>query len=382
MRVGFFVGQIQSEELGGGHVFQVSIIEALVRARCSHELYVYYSCDKDLFENTENIKFINIESEDNLIFKKKYKMLNDLALKIKIGLIYFLTIGSESVEMPYIATVWDLAHRVHPYFPEVSTSGWTFENREKDYSKVLPAASRIVIGNEAGVNQICKYYNVDAGKVKTIPMPTPDYVYSLRPDDSILKKHNLEQRKYLFYPAQFWPHKNHIRLLKAAKILKEQDFKIVFTGSDMGNMRYIKQKVEEFELQDTVLFLGFVSKEELIALYKNAFALAFTSLFGPDNIPPLEAMALRCPVIYPKIEGAYEQLRDCALYFDPHCVEELIEQVEKLKITALREELINKAETLAREYHVDNYVKEIFNLLDEFALIRECWCSSEKYIDL
>lgn len=381
MRVGFFVGVVQSEKYGGGHTFQISIIDELKNIHSNHEIFIYYQSEKKLFEDTQNIKFVNMHFEKIMkrkrkFFQKKKRWVEPFDLLIqrdKIELIYFLTPSFNIPKVPYIATIWDLAHRVHPYFPEVSTHGWTYEMRELHYSKAIPRASYVIIGNDSGKNQICRYYNVDETRVKTIPVPTPNYVYELDADNSILKKYNLEPQKYLFYPAQFWSHKNHIRLVKAMKTLKNQGFKMVFTGSEQGNKKYIQQKVEEFGLSDDILFLGFISKNELISLYKNAYALTYTSFFGPDNLPPLEAMALRCPVIYPEIEGAYEQLRDCALYFNPLDEDDLVNKIEKLKYENVKNELIEKGENLAREYHVKNYVDNIFKIIDEFCPIRECW---------
>ena len=44
---------------------------------------------------------------------------------------------------------------------------------------------------------------------------------------------------YIYYPAQFWAHKNHIYILKAIKILREMkniDVDVVFSGSNKGNL--------------------------------------------------------------------------------------------------------------------------------------------------
>lgn len=389
MKIGFFVGAIQNEKYGGGHTFQISVVEELKNINTEHEIIIYYENKEKIFEDTKNAKFVNLHFEDIMkrkrkFFQKKKRWVEPFDLLIqrdKIELVYFITHSFDIPKAPYIATVLDLAHRVHPYFPEVSTHGWTFDMREKHYSEALPKASYIVIGNDAGKKQICRYYNIDESRVKTIPMITPNYVYELDADDSILEKHNLEPQKYLFYPAQFWSHKNHIRLIKAMKTMKNQnfsqefwqDFKIVFTGTDQGNKKYVEQKVEKFVLTKDILFLGFISKNELISLYKNAYALAYASFFGPDNIPPLEAMALKCPVIYPKIEGAREQLQDCALYFNPIDENDLLDKIEKLKDANLRNQLIEKGEKLARKHHVENYVKNMFKVIDEFSPIRECW---------
>lgn len=391
MRIGVFVGRIQNEKIGGGHTFQVSLIKGLINTDSEHEFYFYYHSDNNLFEDVKNIKFVNMKFENakikkKLFFKKKKKndsYLNILTLRDKIELVYCITPVFQEIETPFIYTVWDLAHRSSGHFPEISINN-EFVNREHGYLNIIPRASFVVIGNNEGKRQICKYYNVEEDRVKIIPMVTPDYVYNQNVDISVLKKYGIEPKKYLFYPAQFWPHKNHIRLVKAMKKLKEQgsDYKLILTGSDVGNQTYIKQKIKEYGLENDVLLLGFVTKEEIIALYQNAFALTYASYFGPDNIPPLEAMALKCPVVCSNIVGMREQLSDCALFFDPKNEDSLIEQLKKLEDDNLQASLIKKGETLAKSCCVENYISQMLKIVDDFIPIRECWSSTEKYMPL
>lgn len=382
----------QDEKIGGGYTFHMSIIEGLMKVQSDHEFYFYYKSKKKLFENNNsNIKFTNMKFEyitkikKKLFYKKikKYETdLNTLILRDNIELVYFISPFYEEVKAPFVLTVWDLGHRKESSFPEVSFCNNNFFSRENFYSKILMQASYIVIGNNEGKKQLEGFYNIEPRRIKTIPMPTPNYVYEIQEDLSILGKYGLEKNKYLFYPVQFWAHKNHIRLVKAMKKLKEQglNFKFVFTGSNQGNLEYIKEKVKESGLEKEVLFLGFVKKEEIIALYKNAYALTYASFLGPDNIPPLEAMALRCPVICSDIDGMREQLGDCALFFNPIDEDDLIEKIKQLENNELRQSLIQKGEILAKNCSVENYITKMTEIIEDFVPIRECWSSTERYI--
>ena len=69
-------------------------------------------------------------------------------------------------------TVWDLQHRLQPYFPEVSVEGWTFEKREFFYKKYLPKATYIVIGNDTGKKQVIDLYNIPEFRIKTLFLPS------------------------------------------------------------------------------------------------------------------------------------------------------------------------------------------------------------------
>ena len=64
-----------------------------------------------------------------------------------------------------------------------------------------------------------------------------------------------------------------------------------------------ERQAAERGLAGAVHILGFVSDEELVALYQHAHALLYLSRFGPENLPPLEAFALGCPAIVEDVCG-------------------------------------------------------------------------------
>lgn len=387
MRVGIYIGRIQDPTKGGSATFQMSVLNELIKSNSNHTFFIFYKNKKDLFQDTEQVKFINLEFRFKHLLTRQSKsrklLLNEKALENKIELMWFLIPSYYFVEVPFVLTVWDVEHRLHPYFPEVSFSGWTFDARESFYQNAIPKAAYVAIGTQEGANQLEKFYNIDADRIKLIPFTVPQFVYENKPDDSILNKNQLVENEYLFYPAQFWPHKNHIRLIKALRLLKNQgvSLKVAFSGADKGNLKYIKQKVKELDLEDDVKFLGFVSESELVSLYKNAFALTYLSIFGPNNIPPLEAAALKCPIICSNVKGMEEQLKDAALFFDAVNEYDLAEKIKLLlENNQLRSELIEKASCLADSLSCDKYVKNMVEVIDNFAPYRECWGNEEKYI--
>lgn len=380
MRVGFFAGTILPDFFyGGGAVFQGAIIEALRRVQCGHDFYVYYRCLKSIFPKLDGrVHFVNVLEEVNA--QADQHPLNTLVLRDKIELLYFITIDFEVIGVPFVYTVWDLEHRHSPFFPELSVTGWDFTRREQLFSSVIPRAYCTVIGNETGKRQVCNYYQVDSERVRVLPLPVADYIRETPPDDGILAQLGLEPQKYLFYPAQFWPHKNHVRLVKAMAALREQGLKLVLSGRDFGNQKYVRQKVAEYGLQDCVLFPGFVENAGMVALYRNAYAMTFASFCGPDNLPPIEAMALGCPVICSDFTGARDQLGENALYFDPRDESGVIAGVNALRDPALRQRLVSGGLELAQSRTAANYVKQMLTIVDDFIPYRECWSSQEVYI--
>jgi glycosyltransferase involved in cell wall biosynthesis len=389
MKIAIFIGELQPNQSGGSATFEQSIIKEISSLNSKHKFFIFYLSEIDLLDKLKNnisndeINFINL-------FSNKVKNSLDLNQELvsrKIDLIWFVSPREEvkNIKIPFIVTIWDLQHRLQSFFPEVSISGWTFDQRESFYQSIIPKASYIIIGNQEGAKQINQFYNYPFERIKTVAMPTPSYVYDLEPNNKILEKYQLKKDQYLFYPAQFWPHKNHIALLDALKIIKENNlnFDLVFTGSDKGNQKYIKQKVKEFSLENEVKFLGFVGRDEIVGLYQNAFCLVFPSMFGPDNIPPLEAMALSCPVICSNSKGMEEQLRDCALFFNPLNPKEIVDQIIKIKNdNSLKLQMVEKGKILAKSVDSKNYIKNVMKIIDEFEPKRRMWSSDEIYVHL
>ena len=216
--------------------------------------------------------------------------------KYELDCAFSLNPGEWSPILPNICTVLDLEHRRKPYFPELANDR-EWNHRERFYRRVLPRALTVIAGTKTGKAQIEHLYGVDQAAVRVIPFPTPSFAL----DEALINdaNHRLPagvNNEFIFYPAQYWAHKNHFRLLKAVQILRRTygwEGKLVCCGSDKGNLKYLIARSVELRVGDSVQFLGFVKQSELIALYRQALALTFVSYFGPDNLPPLEAIRSR-----------------------------------------------------------------------------------------
>jgi glycosyltransferase involved in cell wall biosynthesis len=270
-----------------------------------------------------------------------------------------------------------LQHRVQPWFPELDGDiGW--QARERYYSWFLPRATVVIAGTEVGRKEIELFYKVPADRIKILPHPTPRFALDAPPDsgDRVLKKYGIPD-KYLYYPAQFWSHKNHANLLLAARKLRDEHklvLPVVLVGSDKGNLGYIRRLVKRLDLTSQVYFLGFVCLADLIALYRRAFALTYVTFFGPENLPPLEAFALGCPVIASNVPGAQEQLGDAALLVNPRDPDDIALAVKNLFTNQeLRNVLLQRGRERALKWTARDFVKGIFSILDSFEAVRRCW---------
>jgi glycosyltransferase involved in cell wall biosynthesis len=284
---------------------------------------------------------------------------------------------SFQIDEPYFATVWDLQHRLQPWFPEVSSWGrWRY--RENALREVLQRAVAVITPNRVGKEELIQFYDVPPDRITCLAHPTPSFALKNaqgRAIDSISDR--VLPERFLLYPAQFWPHKNHVNLIAALKLLKDRDgivIKLVLVGSDAGNLAHVQNVVESWQMQDSVTFLGFVSRSDLIYLYQNAFALTYLSYFGPENLPPLEAFALGCPVIASAVTGSKEQYGEAALLVDPTNVEAIAAAIKLVHENPReRDALVARGHARAQRWTAKDYVAGVLKMLDEFEPIRRCW---------
>ncbi|MCA2845074.1 MAG: glycosyltransferase, partial [Microcystis sp. M074S1] len=98
------------------------------------------------------------------------------------------------------------------------------------------------------------------------------------------------------------------------------------------------------------------------------------TFFGPDNLPPLEAMSLGCPVIASNVSGAREQLGDAALIVDQRNAQAIANAIKLLfDDPILRNNLIERGLVRANQWKVEDYAGELFKLIDDFKTVRRCW---------
>jgi glycosyltransferase involved in cell wall biosynthesis len=302
--------------------------------------------------------------------------LDRVAVANGIEFVWFLSAQTGRTDIPYMTVVWDLQHRATPWFPEMSAQG-VWDGRDSVHRWFLQRATKVVTGTQVGRDQLTQFFQILPEKILTLPHPTPSYAFheaDLEPSDAI-EKLGLKQ-PYVLYPAQFWPHKNHVNLLLAIADLKKKGIvvSLALVGSDKGNRQFIADVATREGISEQVHMLGFVEREILVALYRRALALTYVSWCGPENLPPLEAFALGCPVIATRIPGAEEQLGEAALFCEPGDPASISTAIESVHADAnLRDRLVASGRIRARRFLPADYVAGALKFLDEFAAVRRCW---------
>ena len=282
---------------------------------------------------------------------------------------------------PYVATVWDLQHRLQPVFPEVGGAA-EWSGRERMYETHLRRASIVLAGSDRCKEEVSFFYQVPPERIEVVAFPTPSFALNAdeaEEPEALLRRLGVGGQ-YFVYPAQYWPHKNHVNLLLALDLLaRRRGLRpgLVLVGSDRhAQEAYVRRWVAELGLEKQVRMLGFVPVDALVALYRGAVALPYVSFFGPDNLPPLEAFALGCPVIASDVPGARAQYGDAAVYVDPTDVGAIAAAMAALCDSEETRQLHSaRGRERAKTWTAQDYVRRVFSLFDRLEAVRRCWGS-------
>jgi glycosyltransferase involved in cell wall biosynthesis len=256
-------------------------------------------------------------------------------------------------------------------FPEYSYARYGFDTLDDGMAASLARASYVITGTMEGKRQLVEMLGVDTAKVRVIPFPAPSL------PNANPRLASTPSVSYILYPSRFWPHKNHVVIVESLKLLRrDHDIELpcIFTGADHGNLSYVLAYAERLGVRDLIHYRGEVTEQELAALYEGALALVYASAVGPDNLPPLEAMGLGCPVITADVPGAREQYGDAALYFGPTDERRLVEHI----LTAMRDEAMRRRQIARGKAHIagltaEKYAASAMTIFDEFAAVARAW---------
>jgi len=388
---------------GGAFQYSLDISMLLEKNKSQEYNFIFFTTVKENIKTLEkyNLRFhylrwSNIDRFLNLLFSSQLlsgilaKLRINLEPKIdrilrkqKIDLVYFLNpadLALATEEFNYIFTIWDLCFLDYMEFPEVYRYR-EFERRDSFLYLALRKAVKVIADSKFTKKKIIGKYNVDEKRITELPL-MPAAAVNISKDEfsrnfiDITMKYKIAG-KYIFYPAQFWPHKNHAYILDGLKLLKEK-YKIiipaVFSGSDKGNLSFILRKAKEFGIAGQVHYIGFVEDKELPYLYKQALALVMPTYFGPTNIPPLEAFILGCPVLYSDLEGLREQVQGSAILLDLNNPDSMCKGLLKIienppEIRAMIENGKRKIESLLKEDRW-SILKAVF---DDYLVKSRCW---------
>lgn len=304
--------------------------------------------------------------------------------RYNVDLVYFVSPSRLAIlleRINYVLTVWDVCHRDEVEFPEVRQNR-EFERREQFYKRALPKAVAILTDSNLGRLNLIRRYGIDKSRVYVLPFsPAPgtqltDEKYSAHLIN-IKDKYQLVE-DYVFYPSQFWAHKNHIYLLRGLKSLEERygiRLGAIFAGGNTGgNLAQVKRVAADYGLSDRLRYPGFVPNEEMPYLYRQSVALVMPTYFGPTNLPPLEAFHLGVPVLYSDLPGLREQVGMAALLMDLENSDSMADHLHALlSRPGLREEMIERGYRQLAQFDDKHKAETLSRIIERYRHKRDCW---------
>ncbi len=331
----------------GVSVYTLKLLEHFQKkASQSYQFLVFlkHKPNSDLPEPKENYKY-QIVPGDFLwsqtflpleLFKKK-------ALGQKIDLFFSPAhYAPRFCPIPFVVTIHDLSYF---YYPEeflkkdlYQLKNWTKYSVEK--------AKKVIAVSQTTKRDIVRFYNTPEEKIEVI---YEGYEKNVKTQMSNVKSKSeiskLKKTKFILYVGTLQPRKNITTLVDAFNIfyMQNPEFKLIIVGKKGWLYEHIFKKVHELNLSKHVKFLGYVSDQELINIYRNAFCFVLPSLYEGFGLPLIESMNFSCPVISSFSSSLPEVGGDACLYFDPKDPKELAEKLSELKKNdKLRKELISK----------------------------------------
>ena len=264
--------------------------------------------------------------------------------------------------IPTVCTVLDLQHKELPQFFSRHEVGL----RNDFMAELKHKADRIICISEHTRKTLINHLEIPPERTHAVPICIQTRLSRPEAGKTVqyLADLGIAKRPYMFYPANFWPHKNHSMLLTAYGMFlarnPQSPIDLVFTGAMNDREDAMGQAVAQMGLSKRVHFLGFVPEEMLAAVWFGCEFLVFPSLYEGFGIPVLEAMSIGKPVLCSNTTSLPEVAGKAALYFDPRKPGDIVNCLERVsKDVSLRKDLTKQgyaraadfsSETMTRKY--------------------------------
>ncbi|WP_129563279.1 glycosyltransferase family 4 protein [Paraburkholderia dokdonensis] len=213
-------------------------------------------------------------------------------------------------------------------------------------------ARRVITVSEFSRRELCEAYRIPFAKIGVV-QESGEHMLRMRgvgdareagpdmhdaPDAGVdaVAETLRQTRPFVLAVGSLNRHKNFQLVAEAAQRIRDAQFDIVVVGG--GDARVYG--ASGGALPGFVKHLGYVSDEALVSLYRRAACFVYPSRYEGFGLPPVEALALGCPVIASRLPSVVEACGDAVLYTSPDDPAELAALLERVTAdAALRETL-------------------------------------------
>ena len=359
MRIGIdcrYILNVEHGELAGVGHYTYFLIKHLLEIDKENEYFLFFynikiKCPEFEQANVKCIYFPGLENMGKIPFFYRHWF---LPLILRLHKLDIYHNPANIIPLFYfkksIITIHDLAlYKNKDWFSERH-----FFNEKILIPFSIYKAKKIIAVSENTKNDLINIFKVKPEKIKVIYEGVEDYNKFKLEENKIRENLKFKDPFFLFI-GTLEPRKNLVRLIEAFNLFlkenKNQNFKLVLAGKKGWKDEQIFETINKNNLQNSVIYLGYVNLSEKIYLLKNALAFVFPSLYEGFGLPILEAMNLGVPIITSNISSIPEIVIDNALLIDPYDINSIKAGLEEMSLNEkLRRDLINKGQGIAQNF--------------------------------
>jgi glycosyltransferase involved in cell wall biosynthesis len=263
------------------------------------------------------------------------------------------TYYSENTHRPqnarHVLTVYDLIHERYSNM---------FENSHVTTKAKLVAVNRadhVICISESTRFDLINYCGVPKEKTSVVHLGVNNDF--MKADKFTQKQHC---RPFLLYVGARRGYKNFRRFIQAfaRSIRLRQEYDIICFGGGAFHESENQTLLSIGLRPEQVIFMSGDDKI-LASLYQQASAFVYPSIYEGFGIPPLEAMASKCPVICSNTSSIPEVVGDAAEYFDPLKEDAILNAMELvLESPSRQKKLIAAGEARFKQFTWEKCAKE------------------------
>lgn len=204
-----------------------------------------------------------------------------------------------------------------------------FLDRVVPYS--LSRAVHIVADSEATRQDISEIYRIDPQRISVV-LSGVESRFRPSPQPDVRARYGLGSYPFILSVGTVQPRKNYARLVRALHALGDaySDVHLVIAGGKGWLEDELYRTIDETGMTPRVHMIGFVADADLPALYTEALAGVFPSLYEGFGLPVLECMACGTPVITSDISSLPEVAGDACLLVNPYDLSQIRDTLKQL----------------------------------------------------
>lgn len=293
---------------------------------------------------------------------------DDVVAKAGLDVLYapFGVSRFQHESIPCVSLIVDLLHRDLPAALPVEEVNF----RHEWFSQVVNSAAFIQCISRHVVKQLAQHYGIHPARCFHTYIPAQSRLPAAAAETTLPPA--LPETPYFFYPANFWPHKNHETLLVAyrqyAQAAGTRAWPMVFTGQPDERMTLLAEFRDALGLAGAVHFLGHLEPTAFAAVWSRAGALVFPSLHEGFGIPLLEAMRFGIPILASNTTSLPEVGGDACVYVDPADPRLIADALRRVAIReGLREDLVNRGRARLATFSLELEAGRLAHFLESAA---------------